>query len=286
MSRVPPDSSLEPLWVKSKTYMIPFRVISDIARSNHLLRLLVKRDLSGRYRRAYLSYGWSVLEPLLLAVVYSFIFNILVGSSDSNYTIKIIIGVIAWSLFARSLTTSSNSISNSINLFQFARVPKIVFATSGAITNLVLAIISLSSLIPFIYFYDLDIGFSMMGMIFWLFFLCFTGWSIGLMLAPISCSIPDVQNLVNFVVRAGFFFSPIMWTYDMFSSRFGEGIYSYIAHCNPTVIPITKMRDSMLGEASSIPEYGYIICILISLISFIFGTIIFERKSHKAVINV
>ena len=42
----------------------------------------------------------------------------------------------------------------------------------------------------------------------------------------------------------------------------------------------------MLGEASSIPEYGYIICILISLISFIFGTIIFERKSHKAVINV
>ena len=106
------------------------------------------------------------------------------------------------------------------------------------------------------------------------------------MLAPISCKIPDVQNLVNFFVRAGFFFSPIMWTYDMFSKRFGEGILSYVAHCNPTVIPITEMRDSMLGESSSIPEYGYLICIFITLISFIFGTIIFERKSHKAVINV
>jgi len=280
------SSPLEPLWVKSKIYMIPFRVVGDITRSKHLLKLLVKRDLSGRYRRAYLSYGWSILEPLLLAVVYSFIFNILVGSSDSDYTIKIIIGVIAWSLFARSLTTASNSISNSINLFQFARVPKIIFATSGAITNLVLAVISLTSLIPFVFYYELEVGINLINLMFWLFFLCFTGWSIGLMLAPISCKIPDVQNLINFFVRAGFFFSPIMWTYDMFSSRFGGGIYSYIAHCNPTVIPITKMRDSMLGESSSIPEYGYLICIGISFISFIFGTIIFERKSHKAVINI
>ena len=126
--------------------MIPIRVIGSIIGSKHLLKLLVKRDLSvDIIGNAYLSYGWSIIEPLLLAIVYSFIFNILVGSSDSNYTIKIIIGVIAWSLFARSFTTSSNSISNSINLFQFARVPKIVFATSEAITNLVLALISLTS---------------------------------------------------------------------------------------------------------------------------------------------
>ena len=73
-----------------------------------LLRLLVKRDLNARYRRAYLGYAWAVLEPLLLAVVYTFIFTILVGSIDPLYPVKIILGIIGWTMFARSLTTSTN----------------------------------------------------------------------------------------------------------------------------------------------------------------------------------
>ena len=70
------------------------------------------------------------------------------------------------------------------------------------------------------------------------------------MLAPIACKVPDVINLVNFLVRAGFFLSPVMWTYDMFENRFGEGWHAVVAHMNPTVVPITGMRDAILGEVS------------------------------------
>jgi ABC-type polysaccharide/polyol phosphate export permease len=80
----------------------------------NLLQLLVKRDLSARDRRAYLGYAWAVLEPLLLAIVYTFIFTILVGSSDPLYPVKIILGVIGWSLFARSLTSSTKSLGKSV----------------------------------------------------------------------------------------------------------------------------------------------------------------------------
>ena len=78
-------------------------LLADLFRSRHLLKLLVKRDLNARYRRAYLGYAWAVLEPLLLAVVYTFIFTILVGSTDPLYPVKIVIGVIGWTMFARSL---------------------------------------------------------------------------------------------------------------------------------------------------------------------------------------
>ena len=80
--------------------------------------------------------------------------------------------------------------------------------------------------------------------------LSFTGWGIGLLLAPIACKVPDVLNLINFLVRAGFFLSPVMWTYDMFNTRFGEGWHAIVAHMNPTVVPITGMRDAVLGESS------------------------------------
>jgi len=248
--------------------------------------LLVKRDLNARYRRAYLGYAWAVLEPLLLAVVYTFIFTILVGSSDPLYSAKIVVGIIGWSLFSRSLTTSTKSLSSSINLFQFARVPKTVFATSGTLTNVVLSIISLTSLIPFFIMNDLPFSTSLLLVPLWLALISFTGWSIGLLLAPMACKVPDILNLINFLVRAGFFLSPVMWTYDMFNTRFGDGWHAVVAHLNPTVVPITGMRDAVLGTSSGIPLYGYTMCFSIAILAYLFGTMVFERKAHAAVVNV
>jgi len=286
MSQELHEQELVPLWGKRSLHRLPFIVASDLFRSRHLLRLLVKRDLNARYRRAYLGYAWAVLEPLLLAIVYTFIFTILVGSSDPMYPVKIIIGIIGWTLFARSLTTSAKSLSSSINLFQFARVPKTVFATSGTLTNALLAVISLTSILPFYFLHDLPISLNLVLILFWMFVLSFTGWGLGLLIAPISCKIPDVLNVVSFLVRAGFFLSPVMWTYDMFSNRFGEGWHAIVAHLNPTVIPITGMRDALLGESTTIPTYAYVMCFGFALGSYILGTIVFERKAHQAVVNV
>lgn len=280
------EDGLVPLWGKRSLHRLPFIVIADLVRSRHLLRLLVKRDLNARYRRAYLGYAWAVLEPLLLAMVYTFIFTILVGSSDPLYSVKIVVGIIGWSLFSRSLTTSTKSLSSSINLFQFARVPKTVFATSGTLTNVVLSVISLTSLVPFFIINDLPVSTSLVLVPLWLALISFTGWSIGLLLAPIACKVPDVLNLINFLVRAGFFLSPVMWTYDMFSSRFGEGWHAVVAHLNPTVVPITGMRDAVLGTSSAIPLYGYAMCFSIAVIAYVLGTMVFERKAHAAVVNV
>ena len=280
------EAPLTPLWGKRSFLRLPIIVARDLIQARHLLKLLVKRDLTGRYSRAYLGYTWAVLEPLLLAIVYTFLFTILIGSSDPLYSVKIIIGIIGWQLFARSVTTSTRSISSSINLFQFARIPKTVFATSSVLTNYVLALISLSCLIPFFFIHDLTLSFQTLLVPVWLFLICFTGWVIGLMLAPLACKVPDVINLVNFLVRAGFFLSPVMWTYDMFEKRFGEGWHSVLAHMNPTVVPITGMRDAILGESTAIPSYGYLMCFSIAICGYILGSIIFERKAHRAVVNV
>ena len=280
------QADLIPLWGKRSMFRLPFIVISDIFQARHLLKLLVKRDLSGRYRRAFLGLSWAVIEPLLLAAVYTFIFTILVGSTDPLYPVKIVIGVIGWSLFARSLTTSAKSLSSSINLFQFARVPKTVFATSGTLTNLFLAFVSLTSILPFYFVNDLQITWNILFLPFWLLCVSFAGWGIGLLLAPLACKVPDVLNLINFLIRAGFFLSPVMWTYDMFANRFGDGWQAFIAHLNPTIIPITGMRDSVLGTSSGIPNYGFVMFFTIAAFSFILGSIVFERTAHRAVVNV
>ena len=280
------NTQLTPLWQKRIFYHYPFVMLSDIIASRHLLSLLVKRDIATRYRRAYLGFSWAILEPLLLAGVYSVVFTILVGSSDPLYAAKVVLGVIGWSLFSRSVTSSAKSLTNSVNLFQFARVPKSVFATNGPITNTILALFSLLSVIPFFIIHDLPVTVNLLMVPLWLFFISFTGWSIGLLVAPISCKIPDMMNIINFLVRAGFFLSPVMWTYDMFSRRFGGGWQSVVAHLNPTIVPLTEIRDAVLGTSSNIPSWGYPMCFAISVMFYLFGSIVFMRSAHKAVVNI
>jgi len=279
-------SELTPLWGKRNTFLLPIIILMEIFHSRHLLYLLVKRDLVTRYRRAYLGFTWAIIEPLLLAGVYSIIFTILVGRSDSLYAVKVVLGVIGWGLFSRSLLSSANSLTTSVNLFQFARVPKSVFAINGAFTAATLSLVSLFSVIPFYFVHDLPILVSVLLVPFWLFMLCFTGWSFGLLVAPISCKIPDVLKFVNFLVRAGFFLSPVMWTYDMFSGRFGGGWPSVVAHLNPTVVPLTGLRDAILGTSSNVPTWGVAMWVIMTLLVYVWGSIVFERKSHLAVVYI
>ena len=69
-----------------------------------------------------------------------------------------------------------------------------------------------------------------------------------------------------FLSRVGFFLSPVMWTYQMLSQKFGTGRFLVLAHLNPVIVPITKMRDIILNQESHIPNYG--IYMFISIVLF------------------
>jgi ABC-type polysaccharide/polyol phosphate export permease len=55
---------------------------------------------------------------------------------------------------------------------------------------------------------------------------------------------------------------------------------------NPTVVPITGMRDAVLGTSAAIPNYGYMMCFGIAILGYIFGSIVFELNAHRAVVNL
>jgi len=46
------------------------------------------------------------------------------------------------------------------------------------------------------------------------------------------------------------------------------------------------MRDAMLGGTTAIPSYGYAMCFSTAVLAYVFGTIVFERQAHRAVVNV
>ncbi len=277
--------ALEPLWKAKNPLLVPIRAVMDLWNERNLIRLLVKRDFTSRYRRAGLGVGWAILEPLLLAAVYTFIFQILVGTDRFAYPLLVFIGAMFWRLFSTVLSSSSNSLIASRNLFQFARVPKSIFAASSAVMAFQMAFLSMVSILPFMWYYDLSVTWAYLMIPIWLGLTALVAWSMGLLLAPVATKIPDIMHGIRFLLRVGFFLSPVMWTYDMFGRRFGDGWLAALVQCNPTIVPITEVRSILLSEPTGIPPLGYQVFVAVSALSFIFGTIAFDTRAHKAVIH-
>ena len=280
------STQLRPMWENHSIWAAPYTVIKENLQHRELIQRLIRRDLDARFRAPLLGYLWAIIEPLLLALVYSFVFGILVGRSDPHYPAIVMIGVIGWSLFAKSLTGTTKTLSVNAGLFQFTKIPKSVFAISGMLTNFVLSFISLLALIPFILYYEIDVSIKILLVPLCLILLGLSGTAIGLMIAPYAVRIPDLVNIVQFLARVGFFLSPVMWTYPMLSNKFGTGDYLVLAHLNPVIVPITMMRDLILGGSSGIPDYGYMMFGGLTVITFILGTMIFRKKAHKMVVGL
>ena len=277
---------LKRMWKKKKATNAPIAIIVENFEHRELVSRLIRRDLDVRFRAPLLGYSWAIIEPVLLALVYSFVFGIIVGRSDPLYPAIVMIGVIGWSLFSRCMTGTTKTLTSNASLFQFTKIPKSVFAISNMMTNYLLSCISLFALIPFIYLNNLSIDFSYMMLPVYLFLLAITGTTLGLLLAPAAVRIPDLVNIVQFLSRVGFFLSPVMWTYQMLSSKFGTGTYLVLAHLNPVIVPITKMRDIILNQDSQIPSYGIYIFATTVLFFYLAGTMIFHVKANKMVVGL
>lgn len=277
---------LKRMWTKKKATNAPLMLISENIEHSELVSRLIRRDLDSRFRGPLLGYFWAIIEPLLLALVYSFVFGIIVGRSDPLYPAIVMIGVIGWSLFARCMTGTTKTLTSNASMFQFTKIPKSVFAVSNMMTNYLLSCISLFALIPFIYLNELSIGISYLMLPIYLLLLALTGTTLGLLLAPSAVRIPDLVNIVQFLSRVGFFLSPVMWTYQMLSGKFGSGRYLVLAHLNPVIVPITKMRDIILNQESQIPSYGIYMFISTVMFFYLTGTMVFHLKANKMVVGL
>ena len=182
---------LQKMWSKKKIRSAPLALVSENLQHRELISRLIQRDLDSRFRAPLLGYSWSIIEPLLLALVYSFVFGIIVGRSDPLYPAIVMIGVIGWSLFSRCMTGTTKTLTANASLFQFTKIPKSVFAISNMLTNYLLSCISLFALIPFIYLNELSIGVGYIYLPIYLFVLAITGRSWWMKLK----SIPN-KNLI------------------------------------------------------------------------------------------
>ena len=265
---------------RSSSIKAPLTNLSVLSKHSFLVRNLVRREVRGRYRNAALGYAWTVIEPTLLSVVYWFLFIMLAGNPDEYYAVWVLIGVIVWSCFGKSLMSSVTSLSSNTRTLHLVYFPRIIFPTTSAIANIVVTMMSSLVVIPIILAYGFPVTIHLVMIPVGIFLAGFLGLGLGIIFAPINCLQKDVEHLFRFIVRAGFFISPVMWTYEMALER---GVFGEIVLWNPMVAPITMARHGLIGKWPEIPLNSIAYCLAFAIAVWITGSIVFHRFEREAV---
>jgi ABC-2 type transport system permease protein len=272
--------SLAPVVRRFHPLSSPYHVSKSLFANRFLVRALVQRTLRTRYRMAGLGYVWMVLEPLLLAVTYWFLFVMLAGNSDELYPIWVLVGVIVWSTFGKSLSGSVTSLSSNAQIIHTAYFPRVIFPFASTVGNITVSLGSAFVLLPLILIFNTPITVHLLWIPAGIVMAGLLGGGFGLMFASLNCRVRDIEHLFRFIVRAGFFFSPVMWTAEMALER---GEMGALALWNPMATPITMVRHGIEGHAVDLPT-GVALSSFAALSLFLLiGSIVFSMQEREAV---
>jgi lipopolysaccharide transport system permease protein len=113
-----------------------------------LIRNLVLKDLKLKYRDSVLGFLWSLANPLLLILVYSFVFGHLFPGGPPNFAYFLMVGILPWNFFAQSLMMSTGSILDNGNLIRKVALPMEVFPVATVLFNLAQYLLALVVFFP------------------------------------------------------------------------------------------------------------------------------------------
>lgn len=177
-----------------------------------LLKNLVTRDLKVRYRRSVLGFIWTMLNPLLMMVIFSIVFSTLFRFAIDNFIAYFLPAYLAWNFFAQSTTAALRSIIGNAELIKKIYVPKLIFVVSTVISGLInLLFASVPLVVVLVITTEQQLNLS------WLFLpisvIAITLFTLGisLLLSAVAVFFYDVVEIYQVVLTAWMYLTPIFY---------------------------------------------------------------------------
>lgn len=177
------------------------------------VRLLVGRDLKVRYGSSALGYLWTVLEPLLLAGIYWFIFTRVftrtVGAEP--YIVFLLAGLLPWTWFNGAVTDAARTLHTEAKLVRSTNVPREVWVLRVVLSKGAEFLLSLPVLLLFALAYGAPPTWGLLYLVPAVLLQATLLLGIGLLLSPLVVLVRDLERIVRIALRLGFYASPVIF---------------------------------------------------------------------------
>ena len=193
-----------------------FRNLAQLPRYRGLIQSLVARELKARYRGSVLGFFWSFINPLLLLLVYTFVFKFVMAPPKGTdpYPLFLFCGLLPWTWFSASLMESSGSLIAGGNLIKKVLFPAEVLPIVTVTANMVHFFLALPILAIFLVIYraPLTAGelawFPVVVLVQYVFTL-----ACALLVSALTVHFRDIKDILANVLMLWFFSTPIIYSY-------------------------------------------------------------------------
>jgi ABC-type polysaccharide/polyol phosphate export permease len=194
-----------------------FHNLKQLVRYRGLIQSLVARELKARYRGSVLGFFWSFINPLLLLLVYSFVFEFVLPnkSPEKPYALFLFCGILPWTWFSSSILESSNVLISGGNLIKKVLFPAEVLPIVTVLSNMVHFLFGLPILVGFLIYYRRPLEFPE---IFWFPVVMLTQLilttGLAFIVSALTVHFRDLKDILGNLMTFWFFATPIIYPWQ------------------------------------------------------------------------
>jgi ABC-type polysaccharide/polyol phosphate export permease len=254
--------------------------IKNFVKYKDLLFELVLRDLKVKYRRSFLGFLWSLLNPLLMMAVLTVVFSNIFRFDIPNFPIYLLTGSIIFSFFSEATTVAMGSVIGSGSLIKKVYIPKYIFPTARVISAFVNLSFSLVAILIMIIITHVKVTFVTLMFPIPLIYVFVFSLGVGLILSSVSVFFRDMTHLYGILLTALSYFTPIFYPISIIPKEFRGIVY-----CNPLYYYVECFRQVVLyGKVPSVQLQ--MTCISIGIVTLILGMFVFYKNQDKFILYI
>lgn len=186
---------------------------TPFARYRHSLWLLTQRDLRVRYSTSLLGYFWSILDPLVMAGIYWFVFTQVFHREvgDTPYIIFLLTALLPWMWFNGAVSDSTRAFLREAKLIRSTRIPRSIWVNRLVLSKGIEFLASLPVLALFALIYQAPLNINVIFFPLAILIQTVLTAGVGLIVAPLVVFFRDLERAVKLVLRFLFYASPIIY---------------------------------------------------------------------------
>ncbi|MBI5161430.1 MAG: ABC transporter permease [Micrococcales bacterium] len=273
LSRVPrsPRSRVDERWSPAQRY-------------RRSLWLLTTRDLKVRYSTSALGWLWSVLDPLLMAAIYWFVFTQVFqrGSvGDRPYIVFLLLGLLPWTWFSAAISDCTKAFTRDAKLIRSTTIPRSIWVARIVLSKGIEFLFSIPVLAVFVIGTQFAATTDERAQVHWelalwplaILLQAALTFGIGMIVAPLVVFFRDLERAVRLILRLAFYASPIIFSLGDLGRI--HPLVQSIAAFNPFAGVITLYRSAFFP--AELDWFAVLMSAVLSVVLVAVGLLVFRR---------
>ena len=228
-----------------------------------LLTGLIGKDLKVKYQGSVLGFLWSLANPLVLLVVYSFVFQVVLGSTIPRFGYYLLSGLLIWNAFSGSVGMATDSVVANAGLVKKVHFPLGVLPLTAIGFNAVHYGLQLIVLVAAMTATG-DTGYlgaNLLLLIPAVVVALTVTTGLAFLVAALNVRYRDTKHLVEIVLMAGFWVSPIVYSIQLVKGKTVHHHWLYeVYFLNPmTSVVAASQRALYSNDLSRLASRGLIV---------------------------